>query len=421
MASQRDRDPSVLTRPFSSAPEPMALLHVKSPLPSGYGCREKSPKIEHKNETKFPGPSKIRNVTVRAGIGDLETELLLSPTKNDDELTILSPIERDFGAEYSFEQDSLGCQDDLLGPITCKNQTSSLFPVLPSFDCPISSGESWIKEMSNYESCKEAFKSGGGSLNQRAKAVGSEEEPLDLLSSVPKLGWEAAGPPRNLDLSGSSSPVVPKLSSGLEPPALRRYVSVPKIQLNFDDKGELSTDDVDMDYRAAMNFEIDAALGINPSPATAERSNALGKSGGVRPEPKSFACSSCKLSKTKCEGFPCMRCERLGRQCKRDDKGVKRKHGAIGAASQESCRMFAEQIVDFYRKKTLKSELQIDVNATKKEKKKRRLLVKHHAHQSSSSSSPAPTQCYRNEWCVRPYRHPGHCKDKNYKRKSRSK
>jgi len=225
------------------------------------------------------------------------------------------------------------------------------------------------------------------------------------------------------------------VSGDLRPPALRRYVSIPKIQLNFADAADAGLSrqkSTELDNPSfggyGNNVSMDVGLGMDPmiladmdmrdglngrssftprymsnsdnteseSESESESEDSSSDDAPIlerraqqrlrqrqerlqqqreskqpKREQKGFACVSCRISKTKCEGgFPCGRCTRLGRECKKDDR------------HQQALRA------------KLKASNSIKVD-------------------------PGP-RCYRNRWCVRNYRHPGHCKHAGHTRKKRA-
>lgn len=342
---------------------------------------------------------------MRSGVGKYEPGVLLgnvedidsscmmlpmpSPSQNPktpiflDSLDSGQPRRGETGVERSdFEQ------RDLLSPVGFS--PSTLFPVLPSFDS--NSSESWI-----------------GSKSVDDARV--KDDKADVESVFPKWMTSLSISPRTIEKgigdttsTGSSTHTTsagsstPPTETSLQPPALRRYVSIPKIQLQFDDEKNLQ------EYRPMTPlFSPDAE--ISESLYDSTHDSTLDGALKRRSEFKGFACASCRTSKTKCEGgFPCMRCSRLGRECKREDKErpLKRQRKDLKAgASDASCKMFAKHIVDFYRTRQIfAQEFKLDncLPKTEEEKKKE-------------------TQCYRNRWCIRQYRHPGHCKHAGHNKK----
>jgi len=292
-------------------------------------------------------------------------KILLSP-KNEKSIASLDK------GDFHDDQDQTGY--DLLSPVG-SDSTHSLFPVLPTFDCPQEEtmwhNSTKAKDITKMSILKEPPESWDHLLAppEHAQIIGMTQE-------------DSAFKP---DAAGKATPMT-QMTASLQPPPMRRYVSVPKIQLQFDEQ-----------QKEAMNNEIDAA--IHGARAPLSQSSELPTVGGKRTrtsksEGKGFACSSCRISKTKCEGgFPCYRCERLDRECKREERPVKRMRKED--PHDESCRSFAKKILDSY-------------------------LTSPEDFASVERDGKAE-HCYRNKWCIRPYRHPGHCKHSNLRKKSRSK
>mmetsp|Transcript_25400 Transcript_25400/g.35444 ORF Transcript_25400/g.35444 Transcript_25400/m.35444 type:complete len:165 (-) Transcript_25400:164-658(-) len=96
----------------------------------------------------------------------------------------------------------------------------------------------------------------------------------------------------------------------------------------------------------------------------------------------SIACMNCRGSKVKCTGGkPCARCKKMKIECVIPEQRSKRRAGG-GAPSR---RHFLEPIID--------------------EHGKRRKALADKFNRNNGQ------KCYRNEWCTRPNKHPGHCKD----------
>jgi len=94
------------------------------------------------------------------------------------------------------------------------------------------------------------------------------------------------------------------------------------------------------------------------------------------------ACVSCRASKVRCDGGrPCKRCNKMGRECVNPEPR-KRRRGA------------GEQVNRTSRPQPLFDEHGV---------KRKALADKFNRHRAQ--------RCYRNAWCTRPYKHPGHCKD----------
>ncbi|GAB5368527.1 hypothetical protein AAMO2058_001326800 [Amorphochlora amoebiformis] len=441
----------------------MRLLRINSPLPSGFwtvGCKKQAKKGGY-------GRSLLRHVNVGHSVGSLEqtsgssspqmfTPTVARPSKSRDLL--------DLGGElHSSGQRDDYDRADLLSPVG-QASTNSLFPVFPSFDCPKDCNDEWIND---------------SKVDQTANPL-VEDWLLDPLKTYTN------GSPLNQEAIKATAPM------------LRRYVSIPKIHLQFDndDKKRAKVDMEEKERRRAMNFDIDSALSavipahilnssrnvpkvedpveLSSSEDSSDEAEEIVEEIEERPQVKAkpvilpsvrpvgrgmikplkrvregkggFACNSCRISKTKCEGgFPCMRCERLGRKCTRDEGNKRRRVESNTVNNVEPKKIEMRKIETRTRKK---AETRKKVEARKTRKKSEtsvmvdnspprkesylqlaKLLVDSQKAQKLSivgipdeDAQPKPlSQCYRNAWCVRPFRHPGHCKHANSKRRRRRK
>lgn len=463
----------------------LLLPHLRSPLPSGYGC-SLSPREPAAASTRDPALRPVdvlvRNGAGRFGVGELLSDAFPSPVLSagadyDSDTTASSEPaagreqsaakreqttaaeERPFatgtaGALSDYALGIGGGGEDLDASRCLDDELLDLPQLFPNtltdskrHDSPLegSSFPSWPKD------------SVMGDVG-----VVSPTHPTHTLWDSGKendpatVGKDFGSPPLTVGskLVGPDGPATPPSGLGggsldalLAPQKLRRYVSVPKIHLNFSDPLDVHADKelrapeglgsplVDFVPRDTVQAGFDL---VGPPPTLHFDSDTSGNdlmddsletfSAASLPQvtPKSrsrgekrpasehkvggFACTSCRTSKTKCEGgLPCRRCLRLGRECRREERPVKRSKAAArreletllrNAGGSGASDALARSIVlggGFDMKDCLSMG-------------------------RGGGEQRAKTQCYRNEWCVRHYRHPGHCKPPGHtRRRSRKK
>mmetsp|Transcript_17450 Transcript_17450/g.27885 ORF Transcript_17450/g.27885 Transcript_17450/m.27885 type:complete len:445 (+) Transcript_17450:149-1483(+) len=288
---------------------------------------------------------------------------------------------------------------------------------------------------------------------------------IDNKEDIWSTHWLKSEKPANKGAGIRSSIALDK--TGIEPPTPRRYVSVPKIHLQFDlkraDKLRAMNESVDDAIMAGNQIPLPRMIKESSPSSSSSLSSLSANIENVYDSPvkvhddsmkigsKRFrkskgwngkiACDNCRLSKTKCEGgYPCSRCEYHGKTCTRSEGEViksqdlgdswEMKQPVTNTDPAQSYHAFAKQIYDLYNTKMQKGKVENHhrsrTNITRPNLKGHvndAQVAKDKAEFSSNvpnlqrNTSPQDkTHCYRNHWCIRPYRHPGHCKHAGKKR-----
>eukprot|EP00471_Norrisiella_sphaerica_P003115 CAMPEP_0184486764 /NCGR_PEP_ID=MMETSP0113_2-20130426/8561_1 /TAXON_ID=91329 /ORGANISM="Norrisiella sphaerica, Strain BC52" /LENGTH=463 /DNA_ID=CAMNT_0026868795 /DNA_START=22 /DNA_END=1413 /DNA_ORIENTATION=+ len=396
------------------------LYRLNSPLPSGYGSISPKAEIGQGNKTGL----RFRNVPIVEGIGQFSPAQSQRTGSGSDSIPE-SSHKHEFSAELG--------QNDLLSPVGSSSLPSSLFPVLPSFDSQPSEDQSW-----------------------KATSLGKE---FPKCESTVQNCFDGANKEQK---AGIQSPSITQNDPSVDPPKLRRYVSIPKIHLQFDDNDKNKQErSLNEDELRAMNEDVDNAIfgGIGPNLEKLQNQNKRQRQfeeedeqeeaeeaeeiksppadafqtgeKRPRPQPKMFACGSCRVSKTKCEGgFPCVRCERLGKECKKEEKPSNKRQKvsedvptkarmatpAPTNGTSASYKAFAKQIFDLYSQTAPAIALATPaLPIASIPQVTQGKSVKNLSAKKPDTDEPTPTHCYRNSWCIRPYRHPGHCKHADHK------